>query len=164
MQRHPFSIHWQYLALAIGIGLAAAPVRAETYRWKDADGKVHYSDAPPPANAKEETTVKTRKQAAPASTEKSETAKPKTYVEEEAAFRKRQVEKAEREADEKKKAAEAAEKKQNCELARAQLRALQAGDRATRTNAQGEREYLNDAQISQEIERAKKSADSWCKQ
>jgi Domain of unknown function (DUF4124) len=168
MQRHPLSIHWLRLVLAIGIGLAAAPVGAETYKWKDADGKVHYSDQPPPANAKEETTVKSRKQSAPvqsapaAPTDKG-AAKPKTYVEQEAAFKKRQVEEAEREAAEKKKAAEAAEKKQNCDQARAQLQTLQAGGRVTRTNTQGEREYLNDAQIGQEIDRAKKSADSWCK-
>jgi Domain of unknown function (DUF4124) len=165
MQRYPFSIHWQYLALTIGIGLAAAPIDAETYKWKDADGKVHYSDEPPPANAKEETTVKSRKQAAPAApTEKgAATAKPETYTEQEFEFKKRQVEKAEREAAEKKIAAEAAEKKQGCDRARAQLRTLQAGGRVTRTNTQGEREYLNDAQIGQEIDRAKKSADSWCK-
>jgi uncharacterized protein DUF4124 len=170
MQRYPLDIHWLLPALIIGIGLAAAPVSAETYKWKDADGKVHYSDQPPPANAKEETTVKPRKQSAPvqsapaAPTEKGAApAKPKTYAEQEAAFKKRQVEEAEREAAEKKKAAEAAEKKQNCDQARAQLKTLQAGGRVTRTNAQGEREYMNDAQIGQEIERAKKSADSWCK-
>ena len=170
MQRHPVSIHWLRLALAIGIGLALAPVGAETYKWKDADGKIHYSDQPPPANAKEETTVKSRKpsapvQSAPATpTDKGAApAKPKTPAEQEAAFKKRQVEEAEREAAEKKKVAEAAEKQQNCDQARAQLQTLQAGGRVTRTNAQGEREYLNDAQIGQEIARAKKSADSWCK-
>lgn len=32
--------------------LAAAPVGAELYKWVDADGNVHYSDKPPPANAR----------------------------------------------------------------------------------------------------------------
>ena len=164
MQRHLIYIDWLLLALISGTWLVAAPAAAQTYKWTDAGGKVHYSDQPPPANVKEQVTVKPRKQPASAPTEKdAPAAKAKTYVEQEADFKKRQVEAAEREAAEKKKTDEAAEKKQNCEQARAQLRSLQAGGRVTRTNAQGEREYLNDAQISQEIERGKKSVDSWCK-
>jgi hypothetical protein len=32
--------------------LLAVPAAAELYKWVDADGKVHYTDTPPPANAK----------------------------------------------------------------------------------------------------------------
>ena len=158
------------LAMIGGAWLVSAPAGAQTYKWTDADGKIHYSDQPPPANAKEEGTLKPLKPSAPttsaspsASDKSATTAKPKTYVEQEAEFRKRQVEAAEREAEDKKKAADAAEKKQNCVLARAQLQNLQSGGRITRTNAQGEREYLSDAQIAQEIERGKKTVDGWCK-
>jgi hypothetical protein len=166
---------WLLLTVLIGAGLAAA-AGAQTYKWKDAEGKVHYSDQPPPANIKEPVTIKPRKGQAPtaptAPNEKGAAApkdkaappaKPRTYVEEEAERKKRQVETAEREAAEKKKADDAAEKKRNCDLALAQVKSLQSGGRVTRNNAQGEREYLSDAQIAQEIERAKKSADSWCK-
>jgi hypothetical protein len=158
------------LTMIIGTGLVALPVAAQTYKWTDADGKVHYSDQPPPANAKEQGTIKPPKPSPPtpaaasAPTEKgAPAAKTPTYAEQEAAFKKRQVEAAEREAAEKKKAAEAAEKKKNCELARAQLKNLQLGGKISRVNAQGEREYLNDAQMAQEIERAKQSVDTWCK-
>lgn len=168
MQRN--LINGLLLAMIGGAWLVSAPAGAQTYKWTDADGKIHYSDQPPPANAKEQVTVKPRKPSAPTTSaspstgEKGATAaKPKTYVEQEAEFRKRQVETAEREAADKKKAAEAAEKKQNCEQARAQLKSLQSGGRITRNSAQGEREYLNDAEIAQEIERGKKSVDSWCK-
>ena len=167
MQRHPTGITWLLLALIGGAWLAAPPVAAQTYKWKDAEGKMHYSDQPPPANAKEETTVKPRKPATAATAApvagENKAPKAKTYIEQEADFKKRQVEAAEREAEEKKKAADAAAKKQNCNLARAQLRSLQAGGRVTQTNAQGEREYMNDAQIAQAIESEKKSVDSWCK-
>lgn len=158
------------LAMIGGAWLVSAPAGAQTYKWTDADGKIHYSDRPPPANAKEPVTIKPRKSSAPATTasppasDKGATAaKPRTYVEQEAEFKKRQVETAEREAADKKKAAEAAEKKQNCEQARAQLKNLQSGERITRSNAQGEREYMTDAQIAQEIERGKKTVDGWCK-
>jgi hypothetical protein len=167
MQRN--LINGLLLAMIGGAWLVSTPAGAQTYKWTDADGKIHYSDQPPPANAKEQTTVKPRKPSAPApsaspsaSEKGAAAAKPKTYVEQEAEFRKRQVETAEREAADKKKAAEAAEKKQNCEQARGQLKTLESGGRITRTNAQGEREYLNDAEIAQEIERGKKSVDSWC--
>lgn len=167
MQRN--LINGLLLAMIGGAWLVSAPVGAQTYKWTDADGKVHYSDQPPPANAKEQVTVKPRKSSAPTTSASPSTgdkgataAKSKTYVEQEADFKKRQVETAEREAADKKKAAEAAERKQNCETARAQLKNLQSGGRITRANAQGEREYLNDAQIAQEIERGKKSVASWC--
>ena len=167
MQRHLTKFTWLLLALVGSAWLVVAPAGAQTYKWKDADGKIHYSDQPPPANAKEEATVKQRKPAsaataAPAAGE-NKAPKAKTYVEQEADFKKRQVEAAEREAEEKKKAAGAAAKKQTCDRARAQLRSLQAGGRVTQTNAQGEREYMNDAQIAQAIESEKKSVDSWCK-
>src|SRR5512134_1712616 len=41
-------------ALLIGVLLFAAPALAQTtYRWVDPEGKVHYSDKPPPAAAKD---------------------------------------------------------------------------------------------------------------
>lgn len=38
--------------LILVAALAAASVAAQQYRWTDENGKVHYSDAPPPASAK----------------------------------------------------------------------------------------------------------------
>jgi len=157
-------------ALLLAIVVAAtsgAAIGAQTYKWTDAEGKVHYSDQPPPANIKEPTTVKTPRQSAPAapSAPNAKGAPPpkaKTYTEQEADFKKRQVETAEREAAEKKKADEAAERKQTCTQVRAQLKGLQAGGRLTQTNAQGEREYMSDAQIGQEIDRLKKAEAGVC--
>jgi len=152
------------LAILAGAWLALAPASAETYKWTDAEGKVHYSDQPPPANAKRESTINPRKPSKPPAAEKGATAaKPKTYMEQEAAFKKRQVETAEREAAEKKKADEEATRKRNCEQAQAELKMLQAGGRLTRAGSQGEREYLSDAQVAQETERTKKTVESWCK-
>ena len=172
MQRYLTGIIWLFLAMIGGAWLTPSSVVAQTYKWKDADGKIHYSDQPPPANAKEETTVKPRKPAPAAATAAPVAAgkgapatktKTKTYVEQEADYKKRQAEAAKREDEEKKKVAEAAEKKQNCDKARTQLKSLQAGGRVTQNNARGEREYMSDAQIAQAIEGQKKSVDSWCK-
>jgi membrane-bound lytic murein transglycosylase len=162
MQRHLNNMNWLLPALVGSIWLLAAPAAAQTYKWTDADGKVHYSDQPPPANIKETVTVKPRKQAAPA-TKDAPAAKAKDYVEQEAAFKKRQVETAEREAAEKKATEDSAEKKRNCDQVRTQLKSMQAGGRVVQANAQGEREYMSDAQIAQEIERLKKAEANLCK-
>lgn len=167
MRRHPITPSVLMRAVALTAALAAFPASAETYKWTDADGKVHYSDQPPPPNVKQQTTVTPRKSTAPGATAPTKTdaqpAKAKTYVEQEAEFRKRQVESAEREAADKKKADEIAERKRNCEQVRVQLKGLQAGGRVTQTNAQGEREYMSDAQIAQEIDRLKKAETGLCK-
>ena len=41
MQRHLKGITWLLLALIGGAWLATTSVVAETYKWKDADGKIH---------------------------------------------------------------------------------------------------------------------------
>ena len=38
--------------LMLVAALAVAPAVADLYKWTDADGNVHYSDQPPPGNAK----------------------------------------------------------------------------------------------------------------
>ena len=38
--------------LLLSLGLVATPAVAELYKWIGADGKINYSDTPPPANAK----------------------------------------------------------------------------------------------------------------
>src|SRR6478736_5275923 len=45
----------RHLVAAFCAALAASAVLAQTnvYRWVDKDGKVHFSDSPPPADAKE---------------------------------------------------------------------------------------------------------------
>jgi len=40
---------------------------------------------------------------------------------------------------------------------------MQRGGRITRYDDKGERTYLSDAEIAQEISRAQQVADSWCK-
>lgn len=42
---------WMFLIMVIS-SLALAQAETETYKWVDADGKVHYSDQPPPPSAR----------------------------------------------------------------------------------------------------------------
>lgn len=45
---------------ALMFALAALPAAAETYKWVDAKGQVHYSNAPPPESAKSGQVVEER--------------------------------------------------------------------------------------------------------
>jgi len=152
------------LLAIVTAAISGAAISGQTYKWTDAQGKVHYSDQPPPDTVKEPITVKTPHQAPTATPagKDSAPAKAKTYPDQEADFKKRQVEAAEREATERKKADEAAQRKQTCMQARLQLKSMQSGVRVTQMNAKGEREYMNDAQVGQEIERVKKIEASAC--
>lgn len=48
-----------FLALALAAAFAGSLDAQTLYRWIDADGKVHYTDTPPPATAKASRTVNT---------------------------------------------------------------------------------------------------------
>ena len=142
--------------------LVTTSAYCEVYKWVDPDGTVHYSDQPAPGTTEEQTLNIKSGTASGSETGAKKAPGPKTYIEQDAEFRKRQVEAAEKRAKEEKALADAKERQQNCELARTNLRTLQSGDRITRTNVKGEREYLDDNQLQQEIAVVQKSADSWC--
>ena len=154
-------------ALLLGILLAASTAAsAQLYRWVDKDGRVHYTATPPPAGATQSRTLATP--ATPPAADGDAAAKdaapkgPLTPAEQEAAFRKRQLEaqKAAEKATLEQKEEEA--RAANCRRAREALATLESGQRVARTNPQGERYYLEDAAREKEIEAARRSAQDWC--
>ena len=150
------------LLLALGAASAAA---GEIYTWKDSEGRVNYSDTPPPGNTPARTLSGRITETPPAPlADKAQTEKrTPTAAEQELDFRKRRAEASEHQAKAEKAAAEADERRKNCEQARNQVAALESGQRVARYNEKGEREFLDDAQRAEEIDRARKAADSWCK-
>nr|ART35611.1 A79 [uncultured bacterium] len=154
--------------LILGLALAfAASASAQLYRWVDKDGKVRYTDTPPPGGVKART-LGGAASAAPAASDTPDAAKkdaakgPLTAAEQEQAFRKRQMEaqKAQEKADLARKDSEA--KQENCARAREALATLESGQRISRTNAQGERYYLDDDARAGEMERARAAVRDWC--
>ena len=90
-------------------------------------------------------------------------AKGKTLAEQDAEFKKRTLERQEAEKKSEKEKSEAKDVEKNCLDARSQLRALQDGQRISRTDPKtGERIVLEDKDRSGEIATAQKSADQWC--
>lgn len=133
-------------------------VSAQVYTWRDASGKVHYSDTPPPG-------VDARKMRGGAGTEgpSSPGAAGRSLAERDAEFRKRQADAEKARAKSEQERMDAEENRRNCEDARNQLRALESGQRMSRVDSSGERIPLDDEMRAQEIERTKKSVESWCK-
>jgi len=155
----------RYVALALCLFIP--PAWADLYKWTDENGKVHYSDQPPPGDVKKSESIKQLKSApaseAPAAGGANASAKPKTAADLDMEFRKRRVEAAEAEAKVQKEAAAAEEKKRNCQRATAQVASLERGGRITRPGSNGEQTYMSDEEIAKEVVSARKAADSWCK-
>src|SRR5258706_598837 len=87
---------------------------------------------------------------------------PKTAAEQEQAFRQRQQEQAKASKQAERKSAEAQAKEQNCRNARERLAQYDIGGRLSRITAQGERYYMDDAQIEQEKSRARADMAQAC--
>ena len=157
-------VHIMRQLLAIFSMLAMATfAQAEVTRWVDAEGKVHYSDQPPPSTAKSQKTLDLKNNPALPGAAPESKGGEKTLAEKELESRKRRVQAEEAAAKRAKDEEEAKNKKINCEQARNQLQALQEGQRVSRFNEKGERVFLDDKDRAPAIEEAKKSVDSWCK-
>jgi len=161
-------------ALLIVACVMAATALAQTYKWVDKDGKIRYGDTPPPGvNAKTLSTPRGGGSPAvePAANDttagKNAPAKgarkgPLTPAEQEMEFRRRAKEAKENAAKAEKDKQEADARKQNCQDSRESLRALESGQRIARTDAQGERYVLDEAQTAQEAARARQAVSQWC--
>jgi len=144
---------------------ALAPVHAETYQWKDSNGRTVISDTPQPGVGK---TVRVIGGATPVvstekTAEKAAVEAPKTAAEKDLDFKKRQQdarEKADKDAKEQKAAAD---RQENCERARRNVAALESKQPMATYGDKGERKLMDDSQRQQEIERAIKRRAECCK-
>ena len=157
--------------LLIFLTLASANLFAEVNKWVDSNDRVHYSDQPPPANAKTASPAKP-KTPRPGSAEgenkndiapASAVAAPKTIMEREAELKKAQ--KAKQEAADKAAVKQANEEvmKSNCANAQQTLKTLQSGGRIAEVDASGERSFLGDEQLQQRIAKAQQAVSTYCK-
>ena len=129
-----------FIAVAMGfVIVSVGNAAAQQYKWTDRDGKVQYGDVPPSgANA----TPLKGPRAAPAAPAADAAAKdaakgPLTPAEQEAEYRKRQLEAQKGREKEERATQEAQIKRDNCAGAREQLRVLESGGRYARTDAKG---------------------------
>lgn len=143
-------------ALIVAAILAATAAHAQVFEWKDESGKTHYSDMPPPGNARE---LRKIESAPPATGSPSQ----KTAADRELEFRKRQKESQTSSENASKEQTASSERKENCDNARRQQQLLESGERIALRDDKGERYYMDDAQREQEIAKARQAVQSFCK-
>ena len=165
------------LLLSLVLALAAAGAHAQIKCWNDASGKRVCGDVPPPGAKTTTFRTPAAPEAPPAAKGSKDAGKdgkdaakdgkdaakgPLTPAEREQDFRKRQAEaqKAAAKAEDQRKDADT--KRENCERARASLQTYEAGGRIMRTDAKGERYYLDDAQVAKETASARQAVQQWC--
>jgi hypothetical protein len=149
------------------------------WAWKEDNGRVVYSDRPPPATVRQSQILRQPPGSAPvapssapagapseaerqAADARQVPTGPKTLAERDMEFRKRQQERAEAERKAQEEQQKSAAKAADCERSKGYLRALEDGVRITRTDGSGNREYLDDAQRAAEIDRTRKTVQQVC--
>ncbi len=142
----------------------AATASAQQFKWVDKDGRVRYSDVPPPGVKATPLRpppgpVSVPSPSKPAAAGKKDE-KPLTPEE---AFQKRQKDQQEAAAKAEKERADSEAKKTNCDGARQNLSQLESGQRMSTMSPTGERGYMDDSQRAKEIDRARKAVADWCK-
>lgn len=154
------------LTVAMSIALiGACGSAAAQYVWLDDKGSKQFSDRPPPSSVPANRILKhpggassaavaPAASATPVAPTQSATARPdaeKTIAEKNAEFRKRQMEREDKEKKLAEEAKLAVDKARNCERAQEYQRSLEAGVRISRTDKNGERSYLSDEQREREL-------------
>lgn len=169
------------LFIAIAVLLAAATVTAQVYKWVDKDGKVQYSDTPPPNAKSEPKTVDTRPAAGAASVpakalavdatkgvakgnaKDAATDKPKTLADLNKESEKRRADALEAE----KKVGEQAKKdkanQDRCREATRYFRDLETGRPISITDDSGERKMLDETARATEVAKARNAMTESCK-
>jgi len=147
------------VCLACVVLQTQAQAQAQVYKWIDKDGKVQYSDAPPPAGAGASVPQKLDTSASNSS-RVGGSVKDQSWQDKARDYDKRRIEAAEKQAGE----IELARKnQQRCNNARSDLTTLQEAGRVFSTDDQGQRRYLDDDQRQREIARVQRVVSETCK-
>lgn len=158
--------------------LAASPALAQ-WKWRDASGVIHFSDRPPPTSVPDidilhrprgtrSPAAGTTEPPAPAASAASaarpaETTRPSSAIDRQLEARRKAAEEARLASAKAEEQRQAALRAENCSRARSALATLDSGQRVTRMNEKGEREFLDDRQRAEEARRAREVIASDCR-
>ncbi|MFN7695762.1 MAG: DUF4124 domain-containing protein [Burkholderiales bacterium] len=162
------------LLLLISLCLPLVASAQTQWSWRDAQGRVQFSDRPPPAgtpdkdilsrpasaNARVQVVPVNQPVAAPASAP----ARPASSAVERSAANDKARKQREEEAKMKEQMQRQAElRAENCKSARQSIAVMQSGERVARMNEKGERVFMDDAERLEGLRRAQQVAASECK-
>lgn len=165
-------------ALLALLMLAVVPAAMAQWKWRDATGKVQYSDLPPPQGTLEKDILQRPPNARPvvvvrpvgagaapaeaAPAASAPRAPTRAETEQEARKKAADADSAKRQKEEDRKQAEM--RAENCRRATAQLKLLEDGVRLTRRNDAGENIPLDDRMRAEEVRSARSVIAAECKQ
>jgi hypothetical protein len=132
------------ILLVVTLVTVVTASRADICRWRDADGRVHYSAFPQEGYECERTV---RPSALPAG---HHAARAPDYLQQEIEFRQRRIARIEETEREEKAKREAERLAEACTEARGRLSWLQSGGRVARIEANGERAFLDQDGVTRE--------------
>ncbi len=150
------------VALLLVLGSALSMPAAAQWMWRDGTGKPVFSDRPPPADVPDRNIVQrpsgtaravSPAPAAPPAPTSPGTPAPAGGQDKELEQRRQQAEAAEAAKQKAAQEMQARARADNCMRARQNKASLDSGIRIARTNVQGEREFLDDAQRAAETRR-----------
>lgn len=148
--------------IAILVLLAPIAANGQLLKCIGQDGRIEYATECSPGAKEVQTGIRTAREGPSSSGGASP--QQKSIAEQEAAFRKRQMEGAEARKKDEAKASELTQNRANCERAQIYLRSLQDGHRISQIDPRtGERVFLEDSARAGEIARAQSAVDSNCK-
>ena len=141
--------------LALALVLAAGAAGAATmYKWVDANGRVIYSDQPPPGNVKSEIVKPPPPPVNPTAAQE--------FADKEQELKQKDKKKAEETKAAEKTRTDAERKREACTSATSQIKALQAKDPLFRYNEKGEKVYYDDEARRIEIQRQQQNVREYC--
>lgn len=148
------------LTLAIiALSLAAANAQAGLVKWVDAEGRVHYSDSPPPEATGTQTI---RNMSGQGQSEAPATYTNKTVAEREAEMKRARKEKEESAEKKAKEEAQAEAKKRNCMASRENVRTLEESSRIVTYDEKGERTFMDDEARAKRLEESRQNMIENC--
>lgn len=149
------------LVATILLALLSLTVGAQVYRWVDKDGKVQYSDQPPPPGAAKAEATRINSASSSTAGAASTPAKAPDKAGKPADKGGASDGDAAKQAADKER--QARETEEFCRGARAHLKTLQEGGRMTTTDANGERAVMSDEQMEAESAKLQKQIADNCK-
>jgi hypothetical protein len=145
------------LAIPLFMLLLSVAASAQVYIWKDASGKAHYTDQPPP-----EANVPARRLGPSFSSSADSEAARKASADKRLDAAKQGKEAQEKTAAAEKQKAEDEVRARDCERARTNLQGIESGQVRFRMGANGEREALEGGARDAELENVRRSIDNLC--
>ncbi len=142
----PMRIARTALALALVVATGGSAMAA-LYKWTDANGRIVYSDQPPPAGSP--ATAEVLKAPPPPSNPNAV----KEMAAKEADFKKRQTDRADSASKAEKSKTDSEKRADSCAQLRGQSRLLTSGENVFRFNDKGERVFYDDAAKAKELQR-----------